>query len=319
MLEGASGMRVAAAITTFNRLESLKRCLAHLRAQTRPPDEIIVVDDASQDGTGEWLAEQTGLVVVRMPENRGCSNSFHVAMRTAYERGHDWVFAMDDDVYATPEALERLLEAGALLQAQGARIGALKTFESNWDTGGPIPVPFSFPSTVRQAWRYRFNSRESQIEMGRGAPVEIAWSSFCGTLFSREAFASAGFPDAEYFYWLEDADFGFRQYKLGLRYYMVPQAIVEHKGDEFAQKYAPPRKAGWRDYYRHRNRWRLVWVHGHVLGRYKLICQMRMASETLERAARSAARGNFRGCRLILLGFIDGIRGRMGRRVAPGG
>ena len=64
-------MTVAAAITTFNRLEMLKRCIEAVRAQSVPPDEIIVVDDASSDGTATWLREQDDLVAIIQPGN-GC-------------------------------------------------------------------------------------------------------------------------------------------------------------------------------------------------------------------------------------------------------
>lgn len=311
-------MRIAAAITTFNRLESLRHCLDTVRAQTRPVEEIIVVDDASTDGTGEWLAEQPGLVVIRAPENRGCSSSFHTAMRAAYDRGHDWVFAMDDDVYATPEALERLLEAAQSLQAQGVRIGALHAFQLHWDTGGRTRVSYSFPRTARQAWRYLHNSRELKAEMGRGSPLEIDCYSFCGVLISREALGSAGFPDPEFFYWCDDTDLACRQRALGFRHYLVPRAIVDHKGGEFQRQFSQPPQIGWRHYYIHRNSWRLIRMHGHLLGqRMKLVCQARIITNVLRHAAGAAKNGNFRGSRLVLQALFDGVLGRMGKRVAP--
>lgn len=311
-------MRIAAGITTFNRLESLKRCLDKVRAQTRPVDEIIVVDDASHDGTGEWLAEQSDLVVVRAPENRGCSSSFHTVMRTAYERGHDWLFVMDDDAYARPETLERLLEAAQDLQAQGVRVGGLQSFDSNWDTGGPTRVPFSFPSTARQAWRYGHNSREMSVAMGRDAPREIDLYSFWGLLIPRQALGSAGFPDPEFFYWCDVNDLACRQRALGFRHYLVPQAVVEHKGGDFKRQYGQPPKVDWRHYYKHRNRWRFLRMHGHMIGQpMKLVCEVRAIENTLRRAAGAARHGNFYGSRLILKGFLDGVLGRMGKRVTP--
>lgn len=57
-------MTIAAAIVTHNRLELLKLSINSLRAQTRKPDEIIIINNASTDGTTEWLAGQEGLFVV---------------------------------------------------------------------------------------------------------------------------------------------------------------------------------------------------------------------------------------------------------------
>jgi rhamnopyranosyl-N-acetylglucosaminyl-diphospho-decaprenol beta-1,3/1,4-galactofuranosyltransferase len=61
-------MTVAAAIVTHNRLELLKLSVRSLRTQARKPDEIIIVNNGSTDGTAEWLAEQEGLFVVTQPK-----------------------------------------------------------------------------------------------------------------------------------------------------------------------------------------------------------------------------------------------------------
>ena len=57
-------MTVAAAILTHNRLELLKLSVRSLRNQTRKPDEIIIVNNGSTDGTAEWLSKQNDLFVV---------------------------------------------------------------------------------------------------------------------------------------------------------------------------------------------------------------------------------------------------------------
>ncbi len=62
---------VAAVILTHNRLSLLKRCVAAVRAQTRPLDAIIVVDNASTDGTREWLAQESDLKVITAQANLG--------------------------------------------------------------------------------------------------------------------------------------------------------------------------------------------------------------------------------------------------------
>ncbi len=67
-------MTVAAAVTTFNRLGSLKRCIDAIRAQEHPVDEIVVVNDQSTDGTREWLDSQADLIAVHQPGNFGCAS-----------------------------------------------------------------------------------------------------------------------------------------------------------------------------------------------------------------------------------------------------
>jgi len=47
--------KIAAVVVTYNRLELLKQCIDSIKNQTRKPDEIIVVNNSSTDGTLEWL------------------------------------------------------------------------------------------------------------------------------------------------------------------------------------------------------------------------------------------------------------------------
>ncbi len=72
--EAASGhpLRVAAVVVTYNRSDVLRNALTGLLAQTRPLDELIVVDNASTDGTSDMLAAEFPTArLVRMSENLG--------------------------------------------------------------------------------------------------------------------------------------------------------------------------------------------------------------------------------------------------------
>jgi GT2 family glycosyltransferase len=99
---------VAAIVVTYNRLALLQECIAALRAQTRPPDEIIVVNNSATDGTTDWLAEQTDLTVI-VQENSGSSGGQFTGIKTAYHNGHDWFWCMDDDTIPYPDALQNLI------------------------------------------------------------------------------------------------------------------------------------------------------------------------------------------------------------------
>lgn len=94
---------VCAVVVTHNRLACLKRTLAALR-----PFGVatVVVDNASEDGTGEWLRGVPGVEALTLPENRGGSGGFAAGMRWAIARGFAWLWVMDDDVAPLPGALE---------------------------------------------------------------------------------------------------------------------------------------------------------------------------------------------------------------------
>lgn len=102
---------VSVVIPTYNRRERLASALASVLRQTRPVDEIVVVDDGSTDGTQEMLdafARQHAdipVVVVRQ-ENRGPSAARNAGMKAA--RGDLIAFLDDDDVWL-PQKTERQL------------------------------------------------------------------------------------------------------------------------------------------------------------------------------------------------------------------
>ena len=98
---------IATVTLTFNRLESLKGCINSIRAAH--VEQIIVVDNHTTDGTAEWLANQSDIFTVRLPENRGVIarnfgfNICHHAIR--------YVAQIDDDVVMLPNWADTMVQA----------------------------------------------------------------------------------------------------------------------------------------------------------------------------------------------------------------
>lgn len=103
-------MRILAAIVTYNRAQLLERCIHHLHSQTRSPDDLLVINNSSTDGTTEML-DAKRVKYVTQP-NVGSAGGWNRAITEAVERGYDAVWLMDDDGYPDAGAL-RILE-GAL-------------------------------------------------------------------------------------------------------------------------------------------------------------------------------------------------------------
>ncbi|GBF79193.1 glycosyltransferase [Aphanothece sacrum] len=106
---------IAAIIVTFNRKYLLIQCLEAVLYQSRIPDQIIVIDNASTDGTPESLKESGYLEnpminYVRLTENTGGAGGFYQGMKLGYEAGYDWLWLMDDDGYPQQDCLEILLQ-----------------------------------------------------------------------------------------------------------------------------------------------------------------------------------------------------------------
>ena len=92
-----------AVVVTFNRLEMLQRQLQRL-AEVPELDEVLVVDNASTDGTGEWLRTQPAPAET-LAENTGGAGGFSHGLERAVESGADLVWLMDDDGLPEPDCL----------------------------------------------------------------------------------------------------------------------------------------------------------------------------------------------------------------------
>ncbi len=97
---------ILAVVVTHNRCELLTRCLDFLLRQSKPPEEIVVINNGSTDKTVEMLG-QRGIRCVTQ-ENVGSAGGWHRGIEIAMQEGFDAVWLMDDDGYPDEHALELL-------------------------------------------------------------------------------------------------------------------------------------------------------------------------------------------------------------------
>jgi GT2 family glycosyltransferase len=208
---------VCAVVLTRDRWGLLEQCLRALERQTRPPDEVLVVDNASTDGTPALLAERFPAARVRtLPENRGAAGGYHAGLSWGHERGHEWLWTLDDDTIAEPEALERLL--GAVERA-------------------PDPAPLVLASRVgfKDGSMHPMNRPQPRwrrtAELGRGAGeglLLIRNATWVSTLFHRDCVERFGLPQEHFFFWTEDIEYTTRVLRDEAGY-LVPDSRVEHR------------------------------------------------------------------------------------------
>ncbi len=212
------GERVCAVIVTYNRKALLKECLEAVLAQTRPPDHVLVVDNASTDGTAEMLREEFPQVeVLRLPENQGGAGGFHEGMKRAYEEGFDWLWLMDDDTIPRPEALEALLEAARLPLDPRPRVLASRQL---LPSGLPHPTTaFVNPTDLRHPLLWlRLRPRYRPIR----------WALFTSVLLHRSLVEEQGLPHKAFFIWEDDLEYTARALRRGLGL-QVRDSEVIHK------------------------------------------------------------------------------------------
>jgi rhamnopyranosyl-N-acetylglucosaminyl-diphospho-decaprenol beta-1,3/1,4-galactofuranosyltransferase len=112
--------RIVAVVVTHDRRELVQRLVKAL-SDLGGLEEVLVVDNASDDGTGEWLAGlgESRVLGRTLADNTGGAGGFHEGLRWAVERGADLVWLMDDDGFPEPECLDTLVRYAGDLDLWG--------------------------------------------------------------------------------------------------------------------------------------------------------------------------------------------------------
>lgn len=236
---------VAVVVVTYNRADLLTGMLAGLTAQTRPPDVVYVVDNASTDHTGEVLEQHTAdlpLTVLRPERNLGGAGGFHLGLRQAYADGHHRVWLMDDDVVPAADCLAVLLEHGGpcLMAVREDLTGALvEKAATRFDLRNPLAM-----RPKRASVETTYGARAS---MPSEVPIEVV--AFEGFLVAREVVRAIGLPDPSYFIFYDDVDYALRARRAGFPIVAVRDAVLVRQLD-FSQQHD---LAGWKGFYMYRN------------------------------------------------------------------
>jgi rhamnopyranosyl-N-acetylglucosaminyl-diphospho-decaprenol beta-1,3/1,4-galactofuranosyltransferase len=209
---------VACAVVTRDRRELLRECLSAIAAQSAPIATVVVVDNASSDGTPDMVrAEFPSVELVALAENVGGAGGFHAAIARAHATGAEWVWVMDDDTIARPDALERLLAAS--WREAGLREPALLSSRVDWSDGHPHPM--NTPILRRR-------DAESLVRAAGAGLLPLRSATFVSLLVSAGAIDRHGLPRREFFLQADDVEFTARILRSEAGY-LVPDSVVEHR------------------------------------------------------------------------------------------
>jgi rhamnopyranosyl-N-acetylglucosaminyl-diphospho-decaprenol beta-1,3/1,4-galactofuranosyltransferase len=235
--------RVVAVVVTWNRRELLLEALAAVQAQTHAPDLVIVVDNASTDGTVAAVRSRFPAVqVAELDANYGGAGGFAYGMGLALEAGADLIWLMDADAMPEPGALLALLAARA---SHPGRPPALVASRVVWTDGRAHPM-----NTPRAKPFARRGEREAAAASGC---IPIRSASFVSVLVEAAECRRRGLPMADFFIWNDDFEFTTRllRARSGL---LCPQSVAVHKTRTFGATDADP---GDRFFYEVRNK---IWT-----------------------------------------------------------
>lgn len=214
--------KVVAIVVTYNRKKLLKECLEAIFAQTVRIDTLILIDNASTDGTNEFLKEngfmdRPGFSYNLMDSNLGGSGGFYEGMKRVSDDA-DWVWIMDDDTIPNPDCLEKLLKASTIIK-EDASFFASSVFGPENEPMNVPSVDFSLTENGYPDWYFNLNQKM----------VKIKNATFVSLLIRGAALKKCGLPCRDYFIWGDDTEYTTR---LTTHYgpaYMVGDSVVCHK------------------------------------------------------------------------------------------
>ena len=210
-------MNIICVIVTFNRLELLKNTIDSVLSQTRQPNHILIINNASTDGTAEYLRKFNGnplFTCVHEAKNLGGAGGFHNGIRRAYESGADWIWTMDDDSEPSVDALEKLIAplGNALKNKNVGFLSSQVLWKDNQICHMNTPI-------VDRDWPELIGVHENLVRL---------WSaSFVSLLVNAEAVSRVGYPVSEFFIWYDDSEFTSRISSQFANYF-VPGSIAKH-------------------------------------------------------------------------------------------
>ena len=202
-------MKLSVYIPCYNAASYLECSLTGLLNQTRPPDEILIIDDGSTDNSVE-VASRFPVKVIRHEKNRGLAAARNTAFANA---SFELVGAIDADVLPAPDWLEHLS----------------KHFDDPHVVGTSGRLLEAFRTTPADAWRATHMSQDLGLEK-----IEIEWPSHkClggfGTILRKSAVQAVGGYDEQYRTNFEDVNLVRRLVNARYKLIFEPQAVAHHQ------------------------------------------------------------------------------------------
>lgn len=239
-------MKSCCLIVTYNRKELLCRCIEHCLDQEIKPD-IMVFDNASIDGTSEYLEEHGYLNNPRIfyylsNENLGGAGGFSKGLQMAFEKGYDFIWMMDDDGY--PKKRTSLQEC-------------IKVYKKN--NGKVIVNAIVYAEQNMLSFRISGCDSLDDIErkFGNSDIIYDAAAPFNGTLVGRNIIKRIGYPRADFFIKGDEIEYMCRAKACGFRLATARNADFYHPRIEkkkfLFRQTTLSEEAAWKEYCRARN------------------------------------------------------------------
>jgi hypothetical protein len=218
---------ICAVVLNWNNYRDTKECVESLLKSSLPLAAVIIVDNASKDGSNDKLKRDfkdfASVYFIENPDNYGFAKGVNMGLRFALEKGAEYVLLLNNDAVINVDCIEKLYEA--LINEPKAAID------------GPKILYYKMPQRI---WTGESNFsylktgiislQKNKIDDGKDRAIkEVTFLTGCTMLIKKSLFEKIGFFDEDYFFYYEDVDFCLRTIKGGFKILYVPSAKVWHK------------------------------------------------------------------------------------------
>ncbi len=305
------GFETAGVVVTCNRKELLLHNLRQLLSQSMELDKIYIIDNASSDGTCEYLQDKDILKndiieYVRLEENSGGAGGFYEGVKRGYEAGYDYVWLMDDDgAPYNKDTFQIIMDKAKELKQKGKELFVLNSL-----------VVCEEEALSFGLGEGSINTRQEAMNKSKEGLLYSTLNPFNGTLVTRELIAVAGYPNKEFFIKGDDADYMLRCKAAKATLATVVDSIYYHpalptvKRKFLGKERLIVDEAPWKEYYRTRNFTRIFLERKKYKPLYKFLMKRLMTVFV-------SKENKLKKFVMILKGFLDGLTGKMGKRVLP--
>lgn len=211
-------------IPTWNRRDDLIACLNSLKYVTYSPIQILVIDNASEDGTFQVVSDKYPEVIIqKMESNIGASAASNVGFDIALNGGADYILRLDSDTIVSPDFLEplvNLLEKNNNIGVVSPKIYYYEPADLIWYAGVDAhPWHFGAINDIK-------NKRDNETSC-RSRDVDYVWGA--AMLIRREVLEKIGGFDPDFFIYYEEVDFCKQVHLLGYRIHYTSESKIWHK------------------------------------------------------------------------------------------
>lgn len=296
--------RVLIIILCYNGIADTLACLASLQQIDYADYDILVLDNASSDGTPERVrAEFPNVTLLENGANLGFAAGNNVGLRYALQHEYAYALLLNNDTEVAPDFLRRLVdiaESDAAIGVVGPTITYYERPDLIWSAGGHVD------------WRRGLAvMRTNEADVGQYRdPSDVEYVTGCALLVKHDALKRAGLLDERFFMYFEETEWCVRIGRAGFRIVHVPQSRVLHKiplNARFDKEYLA--------YYMTRNRLLFLratqaplsaWLHALILQDLRTYASLVLRPKWRTRAGRQ-------GMRQAWIDFWTGRFGRLAR------